>query len=192
MPQIPQSFSTINSNGMPQRLPIECTSERIGKAKRQHKRNPTLRELKRPTTLVHLVLLNVSTAKMVHGAFGIALLDERVGRVGPLLAFEDVEVVVGGVAARVALRTQRRAKHNQILCYRRVDQVHAAHCAAGVVEDPFVLQRRHLVLGPPTLRCGCLWIRMVRERVGSDVIGTVGFAQRRDYVVDYTGGRVWV
>ena len=177
---------------MPQCLPIERTGERICKAKRQHKRNPTLSELQRPTTLVHLVLLDVATTKMVHGAFGIAFLDERVRWVGPLLALEDVEVVVGGVATRVALRTQRRAKHYQILRYRRVDQVHAAHCAARVVEDPFALQRRHLVLRLPALRCGCLWIRMVREWVGGDVIGAVGFTQSRDYVVDYTGGRVWV
>jgi hypothetical protein len=48
-----------------------------------------------------------------------------------------VEIVVGSVPARVSLCAERGAKDDEVLGYRRVDDVHRAHSAASVVEDPF-------------------------------------------------------
>jgi hypothetical protein len=67
---------------------------------------------------------------------GINLWDETACFKGPLLSLEDVEIIVGGVSARVTLCAERSAKDDEVLGYRGVDDVHRAHGAAGVVEDP--------------------------------------------------------
>lgn len=52
---------------------------------------------------------------MVHAALGVDLGLVLAGDVGQLHAREDVEVVVGGVAARVALGADRGAKDDEVL-----------------------------------------------------------------------------
>jgi len=86
---------------------------------------------------VHLVLLGDATTHEVHVAWPVPFHLERAGLERPLLADEDVEVVVGGVEARVALGAEGRAKDDEVLGDARVDDVHRAHRAARVVEDPF-------------------------------------------------------
>ena len=90
-----------------------------------------------PASLVHLVLLGDATTHQVHVTGTVPLHLQRARLERPLLPDEDVEVVVGGVEARVSLRTERRAKDDQVLRDARVDHVHRAHRAARVVEDPF-------------------------------------------------------
>jgi hypothetical protein len=75
----------------------------------------------------------VLVARPVH------LLLETARRECPLLTLEDVEEVVGRVQARMALRTERRAEEDEVLRDAGVDDVHGAHGAAGVVQDPVVL-----------------------------------------------------
>lgn len=82
----------------------------------------------------------------------------------PLLAAQDVEVVVGGVQARVPLRAQRRPEDDEVLGDRRVDDVHRTHRAAGVVEDPLVLAR----VERDHFSCGGV-LRVGRGKVGDDV-----------------------
>lgn len=86
---------------------------------------------------MHLVLLGDTTAHEVHVTRSVPLHLQRARLERPLLADEDMEVVVGGVKARVALRTERRAKDDEVLGDARVDDVHRAHRAAGIVEHPF-------------------------------------------------------
>lgn len=86
---------------------------------------------------MHLVLLGDTTAHEVHVTGLIPLHLQRARLERPLLADEDMEVVVGGVKARVTLRTEWRAKDDEVLCDARVDDVHRAHRAAGIVEHPF-------------------------------------------------------
>lgn len=74
---------------------------------------------------------------MMHAALWVPLHRQRVCRCGPLLALQDVEVVVGGVSAGVAFCAERRSEDDQVFGYAGVDQVHGAHGAAGVVEEPF-------------------------------------------------------
>ena len=85
---------------------------------------------------MHLVLLGYTATHEVHVTRLVALHLQRARLERPLLADEDVEVVVGGVEARVALGAERRAKDDEVLGDARVDDVHRAHRAAGVVEHP--------------------------------------------------------
>lgn len=105
---------------------------------------------------MHLVLLGDAPTHEVHVAGAVALHLERAGAERPLLADEDVEVVVGGVEARVTLGAERRAKDDEVLGDARVDDVHGAHRAAGVVEDPLRAVRVE---------------RYVRARVGRGEVG---------------------
>jgi hypothetical protein len=72
----------------PQRRDIQCARQAIGEAKAQHGRNPSPRVLKSEASTFHLVLL------------------DGVCKLSP---FQDVEVVIGGVAACVAFCAYRSA-----------------------------------------------------------------------------------
>jgi hypothetical protein len=154
----------------------------------------TLRELQRPAPLVHLVLLRRPADQVMHRPLGVPLHDERVPRRGPLLALEDVEVVVRRVPAGVALGPQRRAEHDQVLGHARVQDVHGPHGAARVVEDPLGRERRDLVRGAllgGQRREGRRRGRVRGERVRRQV-GSVRAAQAGRDVVHDAGGRVGV
>ena len=86
---------------------------------------------------MHLVLLGDAAAHEVHVAGAVPLHFERTRLERPLLPNEDVEIVVGGVQARVALGTKRRAKDDEVLGDAGVDDVHRAHRAARIAEHPF-------------------------------------------------------
>lgn len=62
---------------------------------------------------------------MVDGAGGVDLGLVGAGKVGALLAGEDVEVVVGGVATGVALGTDGRAEDDEVLgdAWRKCQEV---------------------------------------------------------------------
>lgn len=98
---------------------------------------PTPRVFHGPASLVHLVLLGDATTHEMHVTRAVPLHLQRARLERPLLSDEDVEVVVGGVEARVSLRTERRAEDDEVLRDARVDHVHRAHRAARVAEDPF-------------------------------------------------------
>ena len=99
----------------PQRREIQRRRERIGIAKEQHRRNPAARVLEREARRLHLVLLDFAAAQVVHGAGRVDLGLELAGDVGQLGAGQDVEVVVGGVAAGVALGADGGAEDDQVL-----------------------------------------------------------------------------
>lgn len=92
--------------------------------------------LEREAAFVHLVLLDLSSPQMVHAPRGVALHLQIRRLERPLLAHQNIEVVVRGVHARVSLRPERRPKDDQVLSDARVDDVHRAHGAACVVEHP--------------------------------------------------------
>jgi hypothetical protein len=153
-------LSSCDPNSVVQCRDIKRRREGIRKAERQHKWNPAYRKkgwtvihgdggraqeehvrtpniFQGPTSLMHLVLFGDTTAHDVHVTGSVPLHLQRARLERPLLPGEDVEVVVGRVEARVALRAERRAKDDEVLGDARVDDVHRAHRAAGVVEDPF-------------------------------------------------------
>ena len=88
----------------------------------------------------------------------------------PLLADEDVEVVVGGVNSTVSFRAEGRTEDDQVLRDAGVNDVHGAHCTSGIIEDPFLF------------------------RVDANLVFGVRFREVRDDVVDHAsrvigGGR---
>ena len=88
------------------------------------------------TSAIHFVLLDLAAGQVMDHSFGICFHGERVGAGSPLLAFEDMEVVVCRVAACVALCSQRGAEDDQVFGDGCVDDVHASHGATGIVEQP--------------------------------------------------------
>ena len=169
---------------MVERPPIQRRRERIREPKRQHWRDPTYSRanvttdqviyttaqdslltpciFEREAPLVHLILLHLAPPEEVHAPSRVAL-HRQVGRVErPLLTDQDIEVIVGGVDARVPLRPERRPEHDQVLRHARVQDEHRAHCAARVVKHP---------LG--------------RVRVERDLGGGVGRGEVRDDVLDH-------
>ena len=87
---------------LPERRKVEGARQPIGEAKEEHGRDPPPGILKGKAALGHLVLLGVAAAKVVHTARGVDFGLVRTRHIGRLSAGEDVEVVVGGVAAGVA------------------------------------------------------------------------------------------
>ena len=85
---------------------------------------------------MHLVLLSDATPHEVHLAGPVPFHLERARLERPLLADEDVEVIVCGVKARVTLRAERRPEDDEVLRDARVHDVHRAHRPARVVKDP--------------------------------------------------------
>lgn len=101
--QVANHLACGNACGGPQSREVECAGEGIGVAEEQHRGDPAAGVLEREARAVHLVLLDLAADQVVHGTGGVALGLEGSGNVGELLAVQDVEVVVRGVAAGVAL-----------------------------------------------------------------------------------------
>lgn len=107
--QILNHFATCDSRRGPQRREIKGAGESIGITEEKHGRDPTTSVLEGKAGLLHLVLLDLAAAEVVHGARGIDLRLESTGNVRDLGSLEDVEVVVCGVAAGVAFGANRGA-----------------------------------------------------------------------------------
>ncbi len=100
--QIRNHLPTRDPRSSPQRREIQRAAKPICKPKEQHRRDPSSSILHRETSLVHLILLDGAALEMVNTALGVDFWLVGAGSVGELGADEDVEVVVGGVAACVA------------------------------------------------------------------------------------------
>lgn len=129
----------------------------------------------------------------MHAPHGVPFHDKRLRRRSPLLPLHDVEIIVRGMPPRMSLGAQRRAEHNQILRQRRMQHVHAPHCAARVVVEPLGGQRGALRRGVVRRggRGGCRDGGVVREGVGGDGGAVLG-AEGGGDVVDDAGGGVGV
>lgn len=93
---------------------------------------------------MHLVLLSVEAREEVLVSRLVPFLLEAARRKRPLLAGQDVEIVVGGVQAAMTLGSERRSEEDEVLGDAGVDDVHGAHGTPGVIEHPF---RRDFVRG---------------------------------------------
>lgn len=100
---------------MPESLDIEGAGKAVGKAKEEHRGDPATGVLKSKAGLRHLVLLDDTAAQMVHRAGRVDLGRVFAGDIGLLDTREDVEVVVGRVAASVALGADGGAKDDEVL-----------------------------------------------------------------------------
>lgn len=169
--QVPNHLLARNVRRLPERRKIKRAGQAVGEAKEEHGRDPAAGVLEREAALGHLVLLGVAAAQVVHAAGGIHLGFVRAGHVGDLRAGQDVEVVVGCVAAGVALCANGRAlgisisclvlllldifavflltKDDEILSHAGMQDIHGSHGPAGIVKHPVLLQvdiSRHLLV----------------------------------------------
>jgi hypothetical protein len=89
---------------VPQSREVEGTGKAIGETETKHGRDPTTSVLESKASIIHLVLLDLAAAQMVHAALGVdfGLVVSSSGRVGGLSSLENVEVVVCGVATTVS------------------------------------------------------------------------------------------
>lgn len=67
---------------------------------------------------------------------------ERPRIVSSLLSHEDMEVIVGSVPSRVSLCADGSAEEDEVFRDRGVQEIHATHGSASVVEDPLGLRRK--------------------------------------------------
>lgn len=104
-----------DSGGVPEGLDVEGAGEAVGEAKEEHGGDPAAGVLEGEARLGHLVLLDDAAVQVVHGAGRVDLGRVLAGHVRLLDAREDVEVVVGGVAAGVALGANGSAEDDEIL-----------------------------------------------------------------------------
>jgi hypothetical protein len=125
--QIPNHLPARNPRRRPQRREIQRRRERIRIPKEQHRRDPAARVLERKARRFHLVLLDLAAAQMVHRAGGVDFGLEVAGGVGELGPRQDVEVVVGRVAAGVAFGSDGGAEDDEVFGY----------ACGGFVSTPF-------------------------------------------------------
>ena len=85
---------------------------------------------------MHLVLPRHPPFHEVDIAGSIDCLGELAGLKDPLLALEDVEVVVGGVKTAMSLSSEWGTENNQVFGDGRMDDVHGTHRTSGIVEHP--------------------------------------------------------
>lgn len=105
--QVPAHLPTRDPGGPPESGDVEGAGQAVGEAEEEHGRDPAARIFEGEAALGHLVLLDVAAAQVVHAALGIHLGFVFAGGVSELRAGQDVEVVVGGVAAGVAFGADR-------------------------------------------------------------------------------------
>lgn len=145
---------------MPKSREVKSAGKPIGETESKHRGNPTTGILQSEASIIHLVLLDLTTAQMVYAALrvdlGLVVACSR--RVGSLSTLEDVEVVICSVATSVSFGSNGSAyvfvspsiftnniandltKDDQVLSNTGVDNVHGTHCASSIVEHPFLVQ----------------------------------------------------
>lgn len=132
--EIPQHLAAGDVGGAPEGGQVEGGGEAVGEAEEEHGRDPAAGVLEGEAGLGHLVLLDGAAAQVVHGAGGEDLGHVLARRVRPLLAGEDVEVVVGRVPARVALCADGGAEDDEVFGYAwRGSGLVSSVCAVPVV-----------------------------------------------------------
>lgn len=101
--QVAHHLARSNARSRPQSREVERAGEGIGVAEEQHGRDPAAGVLEGEARAVHLVLLDLAADQVVHSTSGVLLGHEGSGDVCELFTVQDVEVVICGVAAGVAL-----------------------------------------------------------------------------------------
>ena len=120
------------------------------------KRLRTTRILECPRLGLHRILLDDATPEVVHVARVVNLFDQVASLVGRLLSCEDMKVVVCGVSAGMTFSPDGRTEDDEVSAMSSVmqsrdgtslgdtgvDDEHAAHGSASIVEHPFTLVRK--------------------------------------------------
>lgn len=112
--QVGNHLTSGNTRGRPESREVQGGREGIGVAEEEHGRDPATGVLEREARGLHLILLDLAAAQVVHGAGGVGLGLVGARHVGELGAVQDVEVVVRGVTAGVALGSDGGAEDDQV------------------------------------------------------------------------------
>ena len=125
---------------------------------------------------MHLILLHHSPLQQMNIPRYIYLLLHVSRTKGPLLTTENVEVIVQRVQAGVSFGTEGCSGDDEVFGNGGVNDVHGAHCAAGIVEYPFFgvwVERDSFVIpsGEAMARGG--------EEGGREGVGGAGRGRRR-------------
>lgn len=115
---------------------VQSREEAVSEAKEEHRGDVAAGILEGPAVIGHAVLLSNAPWEVVLVAGAVNLLHARVSRVGPLLALNDSEIVVGKEPAGVALSAESSSEHNKVLREGGVQNSHRAHRTASVVKEP--------------------------------------------------------
>lgn len=115
--QVSNHFTASDVGGSPKGREVQRGAQTISETKEQHGRDPAAGILKRETALGHLVLLDSATVQMVDRASRVDLRQILARRVRPLLAGQNVEVVIGCVAAGMAFRANGGTKDDEVFRY---------------------------------------------------------------------------
>lgn len=113
--QVCKHLPTRDEGGAPQGREVEGGAEAVGEAEEEHGGDPAAGVLEGEAALGHLVLLGGAAYEVVDAALGVDLGFVLAGDVGELGAREDVEVVVGGMASRVALGADGGTEDDEVL-----------------------------------------------------------------------------
>lgn len=113
--QVADHLATGDAGSRPQGREVQGAGEGIGVAEEEHRGDPATGILESEAGRVHLVLLDLATAQVVHGAGRVDLGLVLAGHVGQLGTGQDVEVIVGGVTAGVALGSDGGSEDDQVL-----------------------------------------------------------------------------
>lgn len=104
--QIPQHLPAGDVDCPPQSVKVKSARKCVTKSKWQHARNPTLSQFQRPTSMMHLVLLDITSSQMMNSSLWISLHFQSMGRCGPLFTLQNVKVIISSVSSRVACLRQ--------------------------------------------------------------------------------------
>lgn len=113
--QVANHFPPRDPCRLPQRGKVKSARQAVGKAEEKHGGDPTAGIFESKAAVGHLVLLDVAAAQVVDASCRVDLGLVGSRDVGRLDAGENVEVVVGGVAAGVALGADGSAEDDEVL-----------------------------------------------------------------------------
>lgn len=100
--QIGNHLTSSDARGSPQGREVKGAREGIGVSEEKHGRDPAAGILEGEARGLHLILLDLTAAKVVNATGRVDLGLVGTGDVGKLGALEDVEVIVCGVASGVS------------------------------------------------------------------------------------------
>lgn len=115
--QVSEHLQPGHTRRCPECWKVEGTCQSICVAEEQHRWNPASSVLKREAGVIHLILLDFASPKMVHGALRVDFRLKGAGSESKLRASDDVEVVVCCVSACVAFSPDSCAEDDYVFRY---------------------------------------------------------------------------
>lgn len=104
--QVPQHLPSGDVHCPPQSVKVKSARECVTKSKWQHARNPSLSQFQCPTSVMHLVLLDITSSQMMNTSLWVSFHFQSMSWCGPLFTLQNVKVIISSVSSRVACLRQ--------------------------------------------------------------------------------------